>query len=920
MSKKTKLKFIIIDGNALLHRAWHALPPTLTTKSGELVNAVYGFTMILLKVLKDLQPDYLAVTFDLKAPTFRHQEYAAYKANRIKQPDELYNQLPRIKEIVRAFAFPIYEKEGYEADDVIATLVRDKEVEKIQSIIVTGDLDTLQLIDNNTRVYTMHKGMSDTMIYDVAEVKQRFDGLTPAQMVDYKALRGDPSDNVPGVKGIGEKGAIQLLKDFKTLENIYKNIDSEKILPRTKKLLQEQKKEALMSKKLCQMITDVPIDFKLKAAKLDDYDLNKILPLFQELEFKSLISKLPKPIEPIKSTSNQGCFEFGQTTNQPLSQPRSKASGQADYQLVNDQKTFKDFLTRLQKQKEFAVDTETSGLDPFNTELLGVSFCWQAGLAFYLNAKPEYLEKIKPILADQNIKKVGHNIKFDLESLKNAGLKVAGVDFDTMIASYLINPGSRQHNLDGLAFTELGYQMQPITDLIGQGKNQISLKQVPIERVADYSCEDADFTWRLVAILKKQLKEKNNLGLLEKIEMPLVPVLAAVEENGIMIDTDFLNQMAKEVKDRLNKIEAKIYKLTSQKFNIASPLQLKEILFDKLKIATQGLAKTKTGISTAASELEKLKGLHPVIDSVIEFRELAKLSSTYLEALPKLVSPKDGRLHTSFNQTVAATGRLSSSEPNLQNIPVRTELGQKIRRAFIAPAGFKILSADYSQIELRIIASLANDTKMIASFKNGEDIHTRTAADIHEIPLDQVTKPMRYEAKAVNFGVIYGQGPHGLAQGAGIPFAQARDFIDRYFLLHSNIAKFLEQTKELARQKGYVETWFGRRRYLPEINSNLQQIRATAERMAINHPVQGTAADLMKLAMIEIQTALPKISSRAKMILQVHDELVFEVPAAEIKKVAALVKAKMEGVYKLRTPVETHVSVGNNWGQLKPLE
>jgi len=921
MSAK-KEKFIIIDGNALMHRGWHALPPTMSTKDGQIVNAVYGFTMTLLKVLKDLKPDYLAVTFDLAAPTFRHKQYKKYKATRVKQADELYEQFPIVKKVVKAFNIPIYEQGGYEADDVIATLVKDKAVEKIQSVIVTGDLDTLQLVDDNTEVYTMRKGISDSFIYNIAEVKRRFDGLTPEQMIDYKALRGDPSDNIPGVKGIGEKGAIGLLKDFKTLANLYNNLDSKKIKDRYRNLLKEHEKEALMSKKLATMVDNVPIKFKLEDTKITSYDIGRVIPLFQELEFKSLINKLPKELQ-TGSMPGQGNFEFGQAPNRRRNVDVSPSvgdapSGAAGYKLIKTEADFKKFINDLKTQKIFALDTETGGLNPFTDELLGISFCWKDKEAHYLPATRPWLELIKPILENIEIKKIGHNIKFDLESLGAVGINLQGISFDTMVASYLINPGSRQHNLDGLVFTELGYQMQPITDLIGKGKDQISLKDVPIEKVSDYSCEDADFTWRLVKPLTKQLEEKNNLGLLEKIEVPLIPVLAEMEKNGVMIDTAFLKKMASQVNKELTDLEKKIHKLAGTDFNIASPLQLKEILFDKLKISTQGLAKTKTGISTAAPELEKLKGQHKIIDHIIKFRELAKLKSTYLDALPELVD-LEGRIHTSFNQTITATGRLSSSDPNIQNIPIRTELGQKIRQAFIAPKDFKILSADYSQIELRIIASLANDKKMISSFKKEEDVHTRTAAEINNVALDKVTKPMRYAAKAVNFGIIYGQGPHGLAQGAGITYGLARDFIDRYFQVHKEIYNYLEKTKQLAAKNGYVETFFGRRRYLPEINSNIQPIRAAAERMAINHPIQGTAADLIKLAMIEIYQDLNKISPQTKMLLQVHDELVFEVPEEEIKNVADFVENSMEKVYKLRAPIAVEIEVGENWGELKKL-
>jgi len=729
-------------------------------------------------------------------------------------------------------------------------------------------------------------------------------------MVDYKALRGDPSDNIPGVKGIGEKGAISLLKEFKTLENIYQNLDSPKISPRYRQLLAEHRDDAFFSKKLSQLVTEVPIEFKLKNTKVIGFDAAKVIPLFQELEFKSLISRLPKEIQTGQAPA-QNSFDFS-------SQPAAVKNKETHYQLIKTEKDFQDFIQQLKTQKIFAIDTETAGLNPLEDELLGISFSWQAGRAYYLPTKPEWLKKIQPVLADPKIEKVGHNIKFDLATLKTAGLELNGITFDSMVASYLINPGSRQHNLDGLVFTELGYQMQPITDLIGKGKNQITLKEVSLERVSDYSCEDADFTWRLVKPLTKQLEEKNNLGLLEKIEIPLIPVLAEMERNGIKIDIGFLKKMGQQVNKKLTVIEKKIYELAKTKFNIASPIQLKEVLFEKLNISTQGLGRTKTGVSTAADELEKLRGQHQIIDYIIEFRELAKLKSTYLDALPKLVD-LNGRIHTSFNQTITATGRLSSSEPNLQNIPVRTELGQKIRQAFVAPKGFKILSADYSQIELRIVASLANDQKMIESFKKGEDIHIRTAAEINNVPLDKVTKEMRYAAKAVNFGIIYGQGPHGLAATTGISRSKAMDFIDRYFEVHQDIYNYLEETKKLAHQTGYVETFFGRRRYLPEINSTIQPIRAAAERMAINHPIQGTAADLMKLAMIEIYEELPKISPQTKMLLQVHDELVFEVPASEIETVGEFVKKAMEKVYKLRAPVDTSIEVGGSWGELKPI-
>lgn len=900
---KKQEKFYIIDGNALIHRAWHALPPTMQTKDGRTVNAVYGFTSTLLKVIKDLKPDYLAATFDLAAPTFRHTDYAEYKATRVKQADELYEQFPLIKDVVRAFNIPIYEIEGFEADDVIATLVRRPEVEQIKSIIVTGDMDTLQLVDENTEVFTMRKGIADTITYNIAGVKEKYDGLLPNQMVDYKGLCGDASDNIPGVKGIGAKGAIALLKEFGTLENVFKNLNSEKIPKRYQALLAAGRESAFMSKKLAQLVSDVPIDFNLEQCRYTGFNREKVSELFQDLEFKSLISKLPNnDIEDAK-TKPQGV--------------RAVVNG-ANYRLIVTDELFDDFFEQFKKQKQFAIDTETSGLNPYTSKLVGISLCWEKNIAYYVIPAPDRLSKLKPILEDEKVKKFGHNIKFDMHVFAAAGISLKGITFDTMIAAYLINPGQRQHSLDNLVFAELGYQMQPITDLIGTGKKQISFADVPLDHACDYACEDADYTFQLVEPLRKQLIEKNNLELFETIEMPLVSVLAQMEQHGITLDTKFLEKMSKELGAELAQIEKRIYKIAGGEFNIASPKQLKEVLFEWLDIPTDGLSKTKTGISTAASELEKMKGLHPIIEEIVRFRELSKLKSTYLDALPKLVD-KNGKIHTSYNQTIAATGRLSSTDPNLQNIPVKTDLGKKIRCAFIAEKGNKILSADYSQIELRIIASLADDKKMIETFKRGIDIHTQTAAEINGVTPDAVTPQMRYAAKAINFGIIYGQGAWGLSETAGISRQQAKEFIDKYFSVHVEIKNYIEKMKADARKKGYAETFFGRRRYLPEINSSMSMVAAAAERAAINHPIQGTQADLIKMAMIQISNRLSNVCPHAKMLLQVHDELVFEVPEKDVKKVAEFVQQEMAAVYTLAAPVKTDVEVGNNWGELEKL-
>jgi DNA polymerase-1 len=916
MSEK-KHKFVIIDGNALIHRAFHALPQTLTTKKGELVNAVYGFAMILLKVFKDLEPDYIACTFDLGKPTFRDKIFKEYKATRVKADQSLYDQIPRVKELVESFNIPIFEEEGYEADDVIGTLVSESEKEEgLENLIVTGDLDTLQLIDEKTKVFTLKTGVTETIIYDESHVRQRY-GLNPDQMIDFKALRGDPSDNIPGVRGVGEKTALDLIKTFGSLEKLYQAIEKEspkvkKIKERYLNLLKEHKKEAFLSKKLATIVRDIKLKFDLNECSKKEYSREKVVQLFRELEFQSLLNKLPETEKP-------------KLVQGELLKPKMeiKKGHDWDYKLIDNEKDFEDFYAELKKQKEISVDTEATDIDPYLAKLLGVSFSWKKGQGFFVDLregeqKKEWLAKLKKVLEDKEVKKVGHNIKYDLAILKSHGINLQPISFDTMVAAYLLNPGLRQYNLTSLSFTEFGYEKMEMIDLIGpKGKKQLPIEMIPKEKLAWYSCEDADFTLRLKEKFEQDLEKRDISGLFHKMEMPLVSVLEEMEEAGIKIDVDFLKKMAKEVDKKIKDLKIKIYKTACSEFNINSPLQLKKILFEDLKISAEGIGKTKTGLSTSASELVKMKARHPIIAMISEYRELAKLKSTYLDALPLLVNPKTGRVHTSFNQTITATGRLSSSDPNLQNIPIRTPLGKEIRKVFIAENGFRLLSADYSQIELRIVASMANDEKMLIAFQKGEDIHVRTAAEVHEIALEKVTPQMRREAKAVNFGVIYGLGIHGLAEGADIPLEKARAFIEKYFTIHQGIQKYIENTKELAHQNGYVETLFGRRRYLPEINSGNAGLLAQAERMAINMPVQGTAADLMKMAMIEISKKLPSASSKARMILQVHDELVFEAPEKEVAKVSQLVKETMEEIYKLKAPIEVGISFGKNWGECK---
>ena len=932
---------MIIDGNAIIHRSFHALPPTLRTKDGRLVNAVYGFSSFLLKAWKEIKPDYIVLTLDKKGPTFRHEKYKEYKATRVKAPQDLYDQIPLVKEVAKAFNIPVFELSGFEADDLIGTISRtvDEDVEKV---IVTGDMDTMQLVNPHTKVFAMGRGLSESVLYDEDRVRARYD-LEPNQMIDYKGLRGDPSDNIPGVKGIGEKTATELLKEFVTIDNLYKHIEDgdenvkEMIKPRILDLLTAQKDNAYMSKDLATIHTDAPIKFDLEACLANDFEVDKVSEIFSELEFKTLLPRV------------QELLSLGSTKEESAKSSADKFERNRKdfkYQLVNDEKSFSSLLAKLSKQKVFAVDTETTGFDPLSCRLLGISFSWKEGEAYFVSLKKGegaagaatlfnyqkeaslldgvndvWLKKLKPILEDEKVKKCGHNIKFDLRVLRAHGIDLAGIDFDSMVASYLLNPGTRQHNLDALTFSELGFEKVSKNDLLGSGKDKKTFAEADTEKLALYSCEDADFTNRLTAKLAKQLEEKDSYDLFKELEMPLIPVLAKMEDNGVKLDTDFLNDLSRKLNKDISSLEKRIWKLAGEEFNISSTKQLKEILFERLEISTLNISKTKTGFSTAFEELEKIKNEHEIIPLIQEYRELTKLESTYVSSLPELVNGKTGRLHASFNQTVTATGRLSSSDPNLQNIPVRTELGQSIRKAFIAEKGCKIVALDYSQIELRLAAHLSGDERMIETFEKGKDIHTATAAEINGVPIEEVTKEMRREAKAINFGILYGQGPYGLSQTADIPFARAKEFIEKYFVIYKDIKKYTEDMVEFAREHGYVETMLGRRRYLPEIESQVPAVRSGAERMAVNTPLQGTNADMIKKAMILIdQLIADKYSDSVKMIIQVHDELVFEIKESKVHEAAGRIQNIMRDILPLKVPVVVDVEIGDNWGEMKKVE
>ncbi|MEI6529584.1 MAG: DNA polymerase I [Candidatus Falkowbacteria bacterium] len=928
---KTKPKLIIIDGNALIHRSFHALPPTLRTKKGVLVNAVYGFTSFLLKALNEFHPEYVVLTLDKKGPTFRHEAYTEYKATRVKAPDELYEQIPLVKKVAEAFNIPIFELSGFEADDLIGTICEKTKKEKnLEKIIITGDLDTLQLIDNQTKVYTMSRGLSDSVLYGAEEVRARY-SLNPDQIIDYKALRGDVSDNIPGVKGIGEKTASELLVEFKTLDGVYTAAEknSAKIKPRIIELLKEHKDSAYLSQSLATIHLEAPLKFSLRDISFTSFKLENVMEVFSEFEFKSLLIKVKDLRDNInKAHDRQESSSAKTNSKETENQGDGQKSGELkfvrnakkfNYQLVDDDKKFSSFLKKLKIQKEFALDTETSGLDPITAELIGISFSWKEGEAYFIIINKNRLSELKPILENTKIKKFGHNLKFDWRVLKNQGVELNGLNFDTMIASYLLNPGNRQHNLDSIVFTELGFEKISKSNLASTQPAQLSIdfKALDPEKLSLYSCEDADFTNRLVKILSKRLKTEGLSDLFNRLEMPLVAILGEVENNGIILDLEPLKLLDKEVGGKLAQLEKNIHKLAKVKFNINSTKQLKEVLFEKLAIPTDNIKKTKTGFSTAEDELEKLNDLHPIIPQLRDYRELNKLQTTYLNALPTMVNAKTGRIHTNFNQTVAATGRLSSNDPNLQNIPTRTEEGRKVRAAFVAAPGFRLIGFDYSQIELRLAAHISGDKKMISAFKNKEDIHTATAAEINGVKLSEVAKNMRREAKAINFGILYGQGPHGLSQSAGIPYWQANEFIKKYWEVYPSVKKMIDSSIKEARKNSYAITLFGRKRPLPEINSSIPMIRKSAERMAINTPLQGTAADLIKMAMIKVEELIKGQEDDIRMLLQIHDELIFEIKKDKISFYSPKIRDIMQDVLKLRVPIIVDESIGDNWGELK---
>jgi DNA polymerase-1 len=896
-----KKRLFLVDGMAVAYRAHFAfIRNPLLTSDGHHVSAAYGFIKSILKLINDEHPDYLAVVFDAKEKTFRHEKYPEYKATREKMPFEMRPQIPWIYDLLESMNIPALTIPGFEADDIIGTLAKKVPHNDIDCFLVSGDKDFMQLVNEHTFLYSPAVGSKELIIYDADEVKKKW-GVNPDQIVDLLALMGDSSDNVPGIPGIGEKSAVKLLQTYGSLEEVIANAEKENNA-RIRNSLTENKESGYLSRELVTIKTDVPVEPDLDAFKYSDFNKEALKKNLEKLEFYGLINELQL-----------------RDSHQDIKQ---------NYSIVDTQSKLKELVKALWEQNAFAFDTETDHIDANRAGLVGLSFCFKNGCAFYIPVKFLNKEKelfgekddldtilfnLKPILENGAILKIGHNIKYDMLVLKKYGIEVSGPFFDTMIAEYLLNPDMNSYKLDNLALRYLNYRMQPIEDLIGERKSQqITMDKVPLDKAGFYAAEDADMTWMLYEILKDKIVEEKLMKVFDEIEIPLIPVLARMEDHGVYVDVSFLDVMKGDVNKELLRITDKIYSIAGETFNINSTKQLGYILFEKLKYPV--VKKTKTGYSTDVTVLEMLKKDYPLAAILLEYRTLSKLQSTYIEALPYQVNSRTGRIHTSFNQTVAATGRLSSTDPNFQNIPIRTELGRKIRKAFVAgEKGWKILAADYSQIELRIMAHLSGDKNLMDAFLNERDVHAHTASLVFGVPVDDVTADMRRTAKVVNFGIMYGAGAFRISNELDMTRQDAAAIITAYFDQYNGVKNYIESLKDEARKTGVVRTLLGRYRQVQDIGSDNRNLREAAERMAVNMPVQGSAADLIKLAMINIDSKMLEKNMKSKMILQVHDELVFEAAPDEVDELAIIVKHEMETAMSLNVPLKVDIGIGDSW-------
>ena len=922
----------LIDGHALAYRTYFALTAgmpndRLQTRTGEPTAAIYGFANVLLRLLEQEKPEYLAVAFDT-GKTFRNELFPGYKATRAKMPEDLRPQVERIRQMVDAFHVPRLELEGAEADDILGTIARQAVAQGLGVKIITGDRDLLQLVDDRVVINLAGSKLSEAKNFTAADVKASL-GVTPEQVVDYKALVGDHSDNIPGVPGVGEKTAVSLLEQFGTLDAIYAHLDA--VPARAAAKLVAGKDSAYMSKDLATIRTDVGIRLNLEDAKTDHINLPAVEALFRELEFRTIIPRLHTIVAPLLKPGASG----GQLSlfGQPVTEIGLPAAYQLETIVVDSAEKLQEMVKTLSEVKLIALDTETTCTDPLRADLVGISLSIKEGCGYYIpvghmGSEPQLpLEKViqalTPPLTDARIEKAGHNLKYDALVLEQNGLRVAPLSFDTMIAAWLVDPASHALGLKDMAGDLLNITMTHIEELIGKGKNQITMDQVPVASAAPYAAADAEVTLRLVPVLKEKMASTQSQKIFSEIEMPLLPVLMEMERTGVMLDLPFFEKFGKELGKRLQEIVENVYQAVGYPFNLNSTQQLSKVLFETLKLEPPDRnKKTSSGhYSTSAAVLDELSGKHPVVDQLLEYRELSKLKSTYLDALPNQVNPRTGRVHTNFSQTGAVTGRLASSDPNLQNIPTRTDTGRLVRNGFIASPGFVLLSVDYSQIELRIVAHMSGDEAMLNAFRAGQDIHAATAAAIYNVELQNVTREQRRHAKAINFGLIYGMSAFGLSRGTDLTLAEAENFVKEYFENFPGVKKYLDGIRVQAARQGYVETLLGRRRYFPNLaNPVNMNMRNREEREAINAPIQGTAADIMKIALIHLPPELQKTGSKARILLQVHDELVLEVPEKDLLQIAHLVQKVMGEAYLLSIPLATEAKSGVNWGSMEPLK
>ncbi len=1025
-------KLVLIDGHAIIHRAFHAVPEDLSTSSGEPVNATFGFISMLMKALLEEKPDYVAVTFDRPSPTFRHTAYPLYKAHRPTLPDNMKPQFARIREVVQAFGIQIYEKDGLEADDVLGTLSVQADQLGVDTIIYTGDMDTLQLVKDHVLVKVAKRGLSEVTEYNQAEFEARY-GFAPLHLPDFKGLVGDKSDNIPGVPGIGEKTASRLLAEYGDLETILAHVDQLK--PKEQNLLRKATEQARQSKFLATIVLDAPIQLDLDACQLTHVNSENVLALFRQLEFRTLVervlalfrqlgihtlsdqtaptgqannaaaamskqhehaiteagnllyappigvvpimspplppgkvplhvsaghtpspsdSKIPNTFHALKAILDKdedkplqlSLFDIDDSHSKIVHQLHwptpaqttllldGEARQQTNTMVVNTEEGLRILIKSLYDAGAFALDTETSSENPRLATLVGCSFAIAPGEAFYIPVGhkttidgqepapqlplPYVLEHLKPLLEDQTIHKYMHNAKYDLAILARYGVNLQGLAFDTMLGAYLTDPGRRGLGLKDQAFQRLGSVMTPISELIGSGSKMISMAQVPVHKAADYAGQDADMTLRLVEPIRAELQQHSLMDLYTNIELPLISVLMQMELYGVALDADFLRQFGETLKDQLHALEQEIYQAVGHRFNINSTKQLADVLFVELKLPTG--KKTKTGYSVNADVIESLRGKHAVVDYLLEFRQLNKLKSTYIDGLLELMDPTTGRVYTSFNQTITSSGRLSSSNPNLQNIPVRTELGRQIRRAFIADPSYVLLTADYSQFELRILSGITHEPRLVEAFNKDEDIHMITASSLFGVPVEEVTKEQRRLAKTVVYAVLYGQSAFGLSQITSMSNAESAEFIKRYHETFPNIKLYVDSTLQQARTQGYVNTLYGRKRFFPDMHALSYTERQALEREAINMPIQGSNADLIKRAMLQLQHAFKVDRMKTRMILQVHDELVFEVPVEELERARTLIKTTMEQVdERLQVPIKVEMKMGKNWYAAEPM-